>query len=577
LPKRRESKNHKATGAPPHGGAFVRYLQVMNEKPQDKKLPKLRTFAQDLLFVREHKSGIDPAAIATSPLPKVVAKEIVINASKVTPKSAVVTSNFTKPLGHLSSKNSTPAPAGPTPVTSMGGATTLGKAPTLHSSSLDEEGATIITDTKRKSFKLVPAIIESVKNWYKKRQRAIAQKKIPKYSVADTSLRKGVIQKATSKTAKSNTADFASIQERIQMRKEREKTELTTSWSGNTEPGFLLLESPIVEEAPAELEIIHTSEPLIKNVQVIKRSQPALEAILATAPKADIIEEGPSGFDDPQYQVSEEVDVIVPSTTFETPVLAAVEVAPSEPVTATAISPEEDIKSVTKIPVNIVKEIKPFRLNLVDTNHLTVLVSAISALVIITGTVIILYPKGDQTTSLEQIAPKNILNNSVVTSLTITGPQSINITTALTTAREDISRLTELSLISNGVSSSPTLVFNHLYKNANLSFVKSTKVIHFGYSSERVPFVVFTYTDKVAIYGGMLAWEDSLGEDFSNIFGLGVSVADSSFVDEQINGVDVRIKTNEDGSDYVVYGLVGTTVIITKDRLTFAALIPLVN
>lgn len=111
-------------------------------------------------------------------------------------------------------------------------------------------GATIITDTKKDRFKLFPAISESLKGWFKELQKNREEKKKPKYTVPETTRRKGVIQKATSQTGKIATADHDSLQERIRQRLQKEivgfgneTKEDHITWTPNTEPGFPLLEA----------------------------------------------------------------------------------------------------------------------------------------------------------------------------------------------------------------------------------------------------------------------------------------------------------------------------------------------
>ena len=111
-------------------------------------------------------------------------------------------------------------------------------------------GATIITDTKKDRFKLFPAIGESLKGWFKELQKNREEKKKPKYTVPETTRRKGVIQRATSQTGKIATADHDSLQEKIRQRLQKEivgfgneAKEDHVIWTPNTEPGFPLLEA----------------------------------------------------------------------------------------------------------------------------------------------------------------------------------------------------------------------------------------------------------------------------------------------------------------------------------------------
>jgi len=116
----------------------------------------------------------------------------------------------------------------------------------------DAGEATVITDTKHNRFKLFPAIIISLNNWFSNQKKLRHQKAIPKYTLPQTTRRKGLIQRATSNTGKTATADFRYLQERIKHRSEEIGVAGKTIWTPDTEPVFLLLDevrnSPVTDE-----------------------------------------------------------------------------------------------------------------------------------------------------------------------------------------------------------------------------------------------------------------------------------------------------------------------------------------
>jgi hypothetical protein len=126
---------------------------------------------------------------------------------------------------------------------------------------VDSGTTVIIKDTKTNRFNILSAVTDSVQQWYK--EFSTHKKKSPKYTLPETDHRKGVIQKATSKTGTIFTADNETIKEQIRLRRAQvlptektqpEDTEITTNestdeipettWSPYTETGFNLLESP---------------------------------------------------------------------------------------------------------------------------------------------------------------------------------------------------------------------------------------------------------------------------------------------------------------------------------------------
>ena len=134
----------------------------------------------------------------------------------------------------------------------------------------DAAEATIIRDTKKDRFRLFPAIWTSLKQKFENFKANRKQKQVPKYIVPEASLRKGVIQRATSQTGKVTDLDYESLQDRIKAREERikpqPKTDTTPAptppqpssgwvtekdedepqviWTALTEPGYPLLEGP---------------------------------------------------------------------------------------------------------------------------------------------------------------------------------------------------------------------------------------------------------------------------------------------------------------------------------------------
>lgn len=202
------------------------------------KIPTVRTFAKDLELGRKNKKltpesnngeakkevgNTDFTAVkaeVTKPKPE---KEIITSVEKPT-----IATDLKKPLAKTDKKNSPAIP----------------RRNTFIVENEDSAAATIITDTKHNRFKLAPAIKSSLSGWFNSKKDSYKASKIPKYTVPETTLRKGVIQKATSNTGRLAASDFSSIHERIRNRKEKESQQkITTTWSANTEPGFLLLEN----------------------------------------------------------------------------------------------------------------------------------------------------------------------------------------------------------------------------------------------------------------------------------------------------------------------------------------------
>ena len=107
----------------------------------------------------------------------------------------------------------------------------------------------IIRDTKITRIKFIPSVVASIKNWFKNLSNKRKRRSIPTYNVPETDRRKGVIQKATSKTGTLFTADNETLKEQIRLRQrsgraQTEEVEYETNWSPYTETGYNLLEAP---------------------------------------------------------------------------------------------------------------------------------------------------------------------------------------------------------------------------------------------------------------------------------------------------------------------------------------------
>ncbi len=89
--------------------------------------------------------------------------------------------------------------------------------------------ATIITDTKKDRFRLFPAIGDSLKKWFEDNKKNFLTKKTPKYTVPETTRRKGVIQKATSKTGTFVASDHSLIYKRIKERDQETKERVASN------------------------------------------------------------------------------------------------------------------------------------------------------------------------------------------------------------------------------------------------------------------------------------------------------------------------------------------------------------
>src|SRR3989344_896900 len=292
------------------------------------KLAAIRTYAKDLDAKRSHK-GSAPQKSSVADAVKPEAKEPVRASDTLTTEVSKIVVPATKPPPK--------------------------KDPTIIMDNEDAAAATIITDTKHEKFKLIPAIIKSISDWYLAKKQDYKAKKIPKYTVPDTTRRKCIIQKATSKTGKFASSDFSSIQELILERKASaaaakalKDNQPDRIWTANTEPGFALLAETTTQQ--------------VSNVQMVARKSFRVvpeETVVATekpAPAPEPVSE-PDSMDDnrwsaparasvseinlPAVAVEDEIPESLPEV-IETPPVKTEEVTMTE-TPEPAVTPEKSV------------------------------------------------------------------------------------------------------------------------------------------------------------------------------------------------------------------------------------------
>ena len=569
----------------------------MDDQKPKPKIASLRTYAQDLTTARERRTSTKNTAVSdvaekTNPVINNSVKKVTDDAlpPKVFSRSNKTTPVVTKtssPQNTLDAlvknelKSTTPKPIVPSALDhGVGNITTLSE---------DAAAATIITDTKKDRFKLLPSIFTSINNWFSEKKRARERSKAPRYTVAETSRRKGVIQKATSSTGKAASADFASIQERIRRRKLAEVTEKnkpTTTWSANTESGFLLLEAPEAEET-----VIPTT---VQNVVIVpKKSAQTLERTPRNLSRTTVVNTfevpaGPSGFEDPEYIAKTEAPkveavskVVVPEpiiqpVTLETKVeTPAVEEAIPEAATEETVS-EVGAPEVKDVSTTAIQNNSNLFLRF-DTNAIALLVSVVTIFVLAFGTY--LYQTLTPVTPLEIFTKEEkVFPESALVKLNLGVFATDDLVTKLAKVRQEVTKITEVAINLNATELDPSDSISLINKDLSPDFTHSLTLARPGFSSEQVPFLAFKVTDRIIALGTLLAWERSLYDDFMIVFGTDLTKQTSSrFIDASLAGTDVRVLKNTAGEEIMIYGIINNTIIITTNSLTFAALATVIN
>lgn len=510
------------------------------------KLPPLRTYAKDLEAKRKEK-GIAPepeAVAAATPAPK---------ESFLKKKPQVVSM---PPIVAMPSKakevRRAPLPGSVKKITS---ANATSSNTTFIVDNEDAAAATIITDTKRDRFKLFPALIASVTKWFGDKKHSYQVKKQPKYTVPETSRRKGVIQKATSMTGKLATSDFSSIHERIRQRQEEsEKEPSHTSWSAKTEPGFLLLETS-KKAAVSNVQFVSRKSYRTSPEEIVVKK----EAVPVVVPPAPVV-----------VTVTPEPIVVLPEEEIEEVPVIIEEVAQPEVVIETV---EDDEPDTIREKVSRLSTILH-----IDTNTLALGVSATVLVLTVLGTYCYFMLSEQEITSTEIVAVRDLtpIINSDLEEVVLSTITRESVFEALVEVRSSLDSTTQvIFLTENNEVVPPNLLLVELGILLEQNFSQNISQIHFGYTRGRQPFMLMQVTDLVTAKGGLLVWEETMGADINALYGITGAELQPKFIDASLGGVDVRVLKTESGSERLLYGVHENTVFIATNSADFTELLNL--
>ncbi|MCA9354120.1 MAG: hypothetical protein KC877_01220 [Candidatus Kaiserbacteria bacterium] len=448
--------------------------------------------------------------------------------------------------------------------------------------------ATVITDTKSHRFNFFGSVGASISNWFKNLAKSHKRKKTPKYVVPETERRKGVIQRATSKTGTIFTADNETLKEHIRRRRlqEQEDEDSETSWSPYTETGYNLLEAPEGEVGAPDSTI---------NVQVAfkKKHHPATPEITFTEPTRPVIPEptkapveepkpDPSIVEsrweidedkkpepEAESEVIPEPKIIEPSTDYE-PLPEPIE-EPSEDLSLEEL-PEEAFE--TEEEEAVFERRAPEQtglLNRFDTNTLTLLLllSVVGLLIIIfVGRIIYVQLTNLANDTVPERVTESLVDTATLTPVTIQASSALQLTEVLNDAvATGPAGLVELPIVSPmGDELSADYLFDVLDFRTLPNLNQSITAVRFVSLNHAKPAIVFQFVDEDTVMGGLLQWEETMTEDLQPLYGTPAST-DTSFVDETVSGIDVRTLRVE-GKTILIYGIVGSNTVVIANSLT---------
>ncbi len=544
------------------------------QDPAVKKIPALRTYAKDLEYTRtekklplHHQSEVNVERSSAPKKPPI--RKVIENITEE--KARDLKSEVSSPIKQLKKNDPIKISAIET------------KNTAFIANNDDAGSATIITDTKKDRFKLFPAILSSLTSWFSTKKKDRKRKAVPKYSVPDSSHRKGVIQRATSTTGKSVSSDFSSIHERIRQRAEpEEKHELHKIWTPDTEPGYLLLEEPEIY-----------SESNVGNVQITPRKSVLTE--IEYEPEEEEVEVWGEPEASPEtkpevqnYPVAEqEVTPVTeqPDAVTQVNVKSAKEKITQSPAQEKVVTKEPIIAPPDRQIIPPIRKrvsrpgfLEQVKILALDTNTLAVFISSfILVLIIIVFAVnYFLDPNRAAVATVADPETISLLQNTRVELVAANNP-NVDILRTLQSPEIQTSGFRQIVFVENLITNqllSPSIIFNSLDVPLEANLLQSIRDVRFGFTKDNQPYILLRISDFEVAKGGLLLWEESIYENINNIFGLTAAPLSNlaKFSDSAFSGRDVRILKNDNNNELLLYGIVDQTVIITKNSIGFREL-----
>lgn len=443
-------------------------------------------------------------------------------------------------------------------------------------------GGTIITDTKRNKVNFFDSLLASIKEWLASFNKNLTTKKTPTYTVTDVERRKGVVQKATSKTGFIFTADNETLKEEIRRRNQTIAAAphaLDITWTPQTEPGFALLEehqqiitAPVAPLPKPERIVVEFKKKSLPDPVITQPSTPELAIIPEIPeipPEAESIVQAPiSGYD---------------SYTEASPIEAAYEPAPLEVLTTPAETIEESVPvSIEPLPTvqlqtvtsgNILgRFLETVRFN---TNTLTLGIAgsviAIIVVVVIARSLVGMIIPGHKDTTVP--AASSLYSSSTVTNLSLPTLSQESLLETLKTVEIINSVPKEIRITgSTGIPLSTPEVLQLVGFGSSKNFIQASADVHVVTINAQHALVI-KITDPTVALGSLLFWEPQMADGLHAYFGFTKPSLQTSFGDGTIAKHDVRI-LSADGKELIVYGFIlANTILVTGDTASFKAVL----
>ena len=616
------------------------------EPQQSKNVTKMRTFAMDVALAREHSELEIPKAPPRRN--EHIAQSVIPLPQKPPTKKEVVETVIPERTIHVPLKQEEPPVKKPVQATPIQKPKIAKKAPlqgvrafdgaisipsksfldleeestkistpkesVLTDDTFDSGEGTIIRDTKRKRFRLLPSMVEAVRGWFEKQKTAFEAYRHPQNKITTSDSRKEVIERAIEKSALAPREDFEAIAQRKKNEQHKAVTSSLTIKKKQEEPApqwsHLVEEdqpnedastvaftpnSSTVEARVEEPATLTPEPPRAVEPQVVVPQTPVEVPSAATALQ-DIPEDVPETEEVTHVQQPQINSEPQPSYVAEQEIAQTPQFTPAPPKETVRVEPQETFEPSTQIQQESVQTpaIEKEIATSVFVSRFAVI--AIVLLATVSGVGISLYLFTQDEEVPQEVVVVYEIPSLIAAEAQVDVPLQASRDAFMSDLATYIAQNTQTVQIypsqqAAGVNrpASTQEIISTLSWRMPGSFARSIKELTFGATANQ-PFLILEATSFDVAFAGMLEWERTLSADLSPVFGLPVvesfdpsartdtQVREAFFKDAVSSNKNIRLLFDEKGQDRIVYTFIDKdTILITTTRDALSVLVPLVK
>lgn len=444
----------------------------------------------------------------------------------------------------------------------------------------DVAGGEIVSDKKRERFKIVPAIVDSVSNWFSDTKKQYEEARREKHTVAKVEDRVDTIKAAAQQRTLAPDEDYAQVAQRLKKTKRapKEAAPVVVKPKSNEKPRW----THTTEEAGQETPTTQAPESAVAQTQTETPAKAPAAADAAPVVHEPI--EADMSPDDIDQMVADQ-PAAAPATGQTTETTAQTPPAPTGKGFAIPQSTKQKGFSLPNISLPNLSRDREF----LPSPKLAIGVVVI-AIIAGVGTSLFFFGGSDDAGTIPQATTDPLFTAELQTGVTVGATHNETMSTLLSAVNSNPGTL-YIYLTRPGTQAivPPTEVMAFLAPQAPGSFTRSITNVSFG-AYNNLPFIVLETNNFDNAFSGMLAWEQTMSADLAPLFGPTVTesydpqarTADQTrspfFRDVVASNLSGRLLSNERGEDRLIYAFMDKqTIVIATDRLQLQNILPLIR